>query len=122
MLSEEIDDNEYLYRRVIINPNFWDTDKNLPTSAVFKDSNGVSVDRQGERNEEKILKEFLKYELKAVVSIKTDTCKDLDTHPVYLPVDYNIYHSEIHESTEKKRLSSSKAKKLRDNCKVVFKV
>jgi hypothetical protein len=120
MLEEEIDDSEYLYRRVILNPSFWDSEKKLPTSAIFKDSNGVSVDRQGERSQKDIIRDALKYPLKALVHVKTEKCRELDTVPVYKPVEDNMYHSEIHDSIDKVRLSSSKAKRLRDNCKVVY--
>ena len=48
MLNENILDAENLYRRVSVNPNSWDLENNKPSSAAFKQSTGVSVDRAGE--------------------------------------------------------------------------
>ena len=47
MLNDNIENSEYLYRRVISNPSYWDVEngRGRPTSAVFKDSFGMSVDR-----------------------------------------------------------------------------
>jgi hypothetical protein len=121
MLNSHIKDEEYLYRRIILNPNFWDFDNNKPTSAVFKDSNGVSVDRQSNRNDIEIIDTFRKYPIRAVVKIQTITCRSIETFPIYKPIEENIYHTEIHDSPDKIQISSSKAKKLRDNIEIVYK-
>jgi hypothetical protein len=120
MLNEHIEDLEYLYRRIILNPNFWDFTNNKPTSAIFKDSNGVSVDRQGEREEEAIVETFRQFPIRAIAKIQAIKCRDLQTHPIYKPLEENKYHSEIHDSAEKIQISSSKAKKLRDNIEIVY--
>lgn len=120
MLNEHIEDNEFLYRRIILNPNFWDFEKNRPSSAIFKDSNGASVDRQHNRTDNDVIEIYKDYEIRGITKVLTSTCRNLDTYPVYKPIPDNIYHCEIHESIEKVQLSSSKAKKLRDNSIVIF--
>lgn len=120
MLKEHIDDSEYLYRRIILNPNFWNFEKNQPTSAIFKDSNGVSVDRQGGRDENTIVQAFVKFPLRAIAKIQTITCRNLQTYTVYKPLEENIFHCEIYDSINKIPINSSKAKKLRDNIEIVF--
>jgi hypothetical protein len=49
LLSPEFSDAENLFREVI--ENNWDYEENRPSSAIFKDSKGVSVDRDGGRTE-----------------------------------------------------------------------
>lgn len=71
MLDENIQDDEYLYRRVITNPNFWDFDKNRPSSAIFKDSKGVSVDRQHKREDKDIINLYQDLPIRAIVKILT---------------------------------------------------
>ncbi|MEM3091523.1 MAG: hypothetical protein QXD05_00095 [Candidatus Pacearchaeota archaeon] len=56
--DSEILDNEYLYRA--IHPNFWKEDENRPSTALFKDKKGVSVDRDGEREEKDIIQFLLR--------------------------------------------------------------
>ncbi|MCA0234021.1 MAG: hypothetical protein LCH91_26430 [Bacteroidetes bacterium] len=120
MLNEHIEDNEFLYRRIILNPNFWDFEKNRPSSAIFKDSNGASVDRQDNRSDSDVIETYKNYEIRGITKVLTSVCRELETYPIYKPLDDNIYHCEIHDSKEKIQLSSSKAKKLRDNSIVIF--
>ena len=120
MLDEEINDDEILYRAIKPFPNWWDSENNRPTSAAFKDSRGVSVDRQGTRNEPEAITAFKKFELKAVVSITAKECRNFDTHPIYKPEPGNEYHSEIHGSLTEIQLTASQAKKLSRNVKIVF--
>lgn len=50
MLDDEVKDSERLYSAIKISiPHVWKKDVNRPSSAAFKDSKGVSVDREGER-------------------------------------------------------------------------
>ena len=120
MLNKEINEDEILYRAIKTFPNWWDFENNRPTSAAFKDSRGVSVDRQGARNETEVVTAFKKFELKAVVSITAEECRNFDTHPIYKPEPDNVYHSEIHGSPTEIQLTSSQAKKPGRNVKIVF--
>ena len=47
---------ENLYRKIRPIEAFWDMERNRPTSGAFKDKNGLSVDRQGERDEGEALR------------------------------------------------------------------
>ena len=84
--NEEIHDDEYLYRGVI--NSFWKENENRVSSAAFKDSKGVSVDRQHNRNETECVN-FLRNRLilKAVVKITAGTCRSLQTYPFYKKED-----------------------------------
>ncbi len=53
VVSQIIADDEYLYRGIIqLN---WDYENNRPSSATFKDSKGVSVDRDSYRHEKECI-------------------------------------------------------------------
>ena len=114
LLPNEIGDDEDLFRGVIANPNMWNEKEGRPTSAIFKDSNGVSVDRDGGRNDTdsvNYLCERLKKkgtELRAVVKISAGVCRSCETLPLAKPCRNNPYHAEIHESQQKVEISSSK--------------
>lgn len=118
-LASHIDDEEYLYRG--IRELSWDYDNNRPSSATFKDSKGVSVDRDNFR-EEKDCIEFLlsKSDFFGICKIQTQKVKELNAIARYLPVENNIFHSEIHDSEERIRINGSKSKKIRDAAQVVF--
>lgn len=112
MLNDFIDDAEFLYKRIPSNPNNWKDGR--ITSAVFKDSRGLSVDRQHTREDENVVK-FLKESFSNIVAIakvKAEVCREVATYPVYKPVEGNIFHSEIHDSVDKVVISGAKAKKL----------
>lgn len=114
-----IADDEYLYRGITeLN---WDYENNRPSSATFKDSKGVSVDRDNYR-EEKDCIDFLlsKIYFFGICKIQTQKVKELNAIARYLPEENNIYHSEIHDSEEKIQLKGSKPKKIRDASEVVF--
>lgn len=123
-MKETIEKHEKLYRMVIMNPNYWKNELGKPSSAVFKDSKGVSVDRDGSRSELNITETFIERfgaeKMKAIVSITAEFCYDLETHLVYSPTDDNKYHAEIHASEERAPLSNSKARKLANECIITW--
>lgn len=112
-MNDVISDDELLFRGVI--EKFWDYEKNRPSSAIFKDSKGVSVDRSYDRTEAECL-HFLKNkrDFFKVCSIKTADVRKNQAVALYKKLPDNIYHSEIHDSLEKIEIRGSKAKKLRD--------
>ena len=114
MLSTEISDGEKLFRAIKKIPDWWNFETNKPTSAVFKDKNGVSVDRQGGRTEEQATN-YLKRKLsplRAVINIVTKKCRETGTFPIYCPSKKDKFHSEIHGSPNNKYISPSKARSL----------
>lgn len=118
MLSDQFSVSESLYRGVI--PSFWDEEENRPSSAAFKDSFGCSVDRDGERSESDCI-EFLNSNgtFKAVAKVTVQHTIDVSAHCVYKPFEANQYHSEIHSSPNKVKLTGGQASKLRDKGTVV---
>jgi hypothetical protein len=119
MNQEKIEDLELLYRKVIKNPNYWKDDR--PTSAVFKDSGGVSVDRDGNRHDSEVVVSFetrFANNMRAIVKIGAKLCRDLETEPKPDPNSENEFHALI-LPIEGIELTASKAKGLSRNCEVV---
>ena len=119
-----MDDNfassECLYRG--LHP-MWIEDDNTVYSAAFKDSSGVSVDRDGGRTEQECVDKMVGA-LSKITGVGKLTCGDVqDCGAVtkYLPVEGNEYHSEIHDTAEQVKIKGSKSKKLADKCQLVFK-
>jgi hypothetical protein len=117
-ISEIFEDNELLFRG--IKEVFWDFELNRPSSAIFKDSFGISVDRMYNRTEIesverlKEVKNFYK-----LCSVFVKDVKTIDAIVFYKPLQDNIYHSEIHNSVDFVQLKGGKPKKLRDR---IFKI
>ncbi len=110
LLNERFNSEESLYRGVVkIN---WDYEKARPSSATFKDSNGISVDRDGGRNESECVDFLLaKRKWKAIAKVTVQNVLDVNAVVIYKPdVPENIFHSEIHDSTSKLTLPQSKSK------------
>lgn len=117
-LSPEFSDQENLFRGVIdLN---WDYELNRPSSATFKDSQGASVDRDGGRTDEECTLFLLsKRTFKAIVKFSVADVKNIGAILIYMPLDDNIYHTEIHDSSSRAQLRGSKPTKLRDKSTVI---
>lgn len=109
--ESEIQDYETLYRA--IHPNFWNYEEDRPSSALFKDRKGVSVDRDGNRDQNEAInfllssrRNFGAGNLNAGQTRKTGTCLKPDKIPE------NDFHALILESESKILLSNKKAKEL----------
>lgn len=109
--ESEIKENEILYRA--IHPSFWNYEEDRPTSALFKDRKGVSVDRDGERSETDAVNFLLNSRqgfgagnLNAGQTIAVGAYLKPDKTPE------NDFHALILESESKIPLSNGKAKKL----------
>lgn len=117
MLNDFIEDNELLFRAIKPFPNWWKVEINRPSSAAFKDSNGVSVDRQGSRTLQTTIEAIKnRFEIKAVVSITAQECRNTGANPMPKPTRTNPEHAEIHGGMGKIQLSSSQARAI---CKSV---
>lgn len=114
LLDEQFNPDESLYRGVV--KANWDYEKARPSSATFKDSNGISVDRDGGRSESECIESLLaNRRWKAIAKVTVQDVLDVSAIVIYKPVvPKNIFHSEIHDSTSKLALPQSKSKKLRD--------
>ncbi|MBU0764545.1 MAG: hypothetical protein KJ607_06905 [Bacteroidetes bacterium] len=113
MLKDYIEDYERLFRAIKPFPNLWKFDVNRPSSAAFKDSLGLSVDRKGTRTVERVIERFKKrFEIMAVVSLTAKECREFQTCPIAKPEPDNPEHAEIHGSLTEVALTSGKARKL----------
>ena len=120
-MEEIVQRNELLYRVIKRSqPNSID-EKGRPTSALFKQDNGVSVDRDGCRDEEVIIQTFknrFDKRFKGLVKIGANIC--IDNNIAIIPeTSSNIYHAEIFENVEKDPLGQLKALILADSSEVV---
>lgn len=123
MLSEEIDNSELLFRAVPDKPQMWKEKEGRPSSAIFKDSQGVSVDRDGNRTDAQVTENFKKRfsTLKAIVSIEAEECRDAGAFLQYDPLPDNFHHSLILNSQDSIQVKSSgKARRLTKLTKIVY--
>jgi hypothetical protein len=99
-MTEQFLANEKLFRGV--HPNNWKESEGRPTSACFKDSKGVSVNRA--LNDEASSFMHLNNSIivgninaKAIVSVYYYNCTEIGVDVIYSPQADNPYHSEIHK-------------------------
>lgn len=124
MDMSKIEDEEILYRA--IKESYPDalTQDGLPTAALFLDEKGLSVERDGEREEAIIIQalkdKFPENEYHACVKISALTCRQIETYPIPTHNKKNIYHAEIHDSPEKKQIDILKAIQLAHLCQLVY--
>lgn len=123
MDSNRIDDGEILYR--VIKKSYPDSFINgKPSAALFIDKKGVSVDRDGGREERTIIESFIDRfdkhnDYAKAVKIEARKCRDIGTHPVPAPSRNNKYHAEIHESEDTIEIDLLKAMQLAKACTIV---
>lgn len=55
-----VEPQETLYRGVLINPFVWNDETNRPSSAAFKQTSSLSVDREGGRCKETVFQSLKK--------------------------------------------------------------
>ena len=116
-MNETVLRSEKLYR--VIKRSRPDTiDQDVPTSALFRRDDGVSVDRDGDRPEDEIIacfKDRFGPRFTGLVRVGADVCIDNDM--AVIP-DHD-YHAEIFDNLQKEPLSQLKALILADSCKIV---
>lgn len=120
-MEETVQRNELLYRVIKRSqPDSMDA-KGRPTSALFKQADGVSVDRDGERKEEVIIKTFKERfdrRFKGLVKVGANVC--IDNNMAVIPeISSSKYHAEIFENEDRVPLGQLKALILADSSEVV---
>lgn len=121
-METEILSHEKLFRAIKRStPVLWDNEKNKPSSAAFKDSNGVSVDRDADRSNDQIKESFsLRFggegNIRSVIYVLASTCLNHDINVEASPLPDNEFHAEIFRSADNRPLSNSQAKYLASNC------
>ncbi len=121
MECDYVENEELLYRAITEKQkNAYFEGRVLPS--LFIDADGLSVDRDGNREERMIISNmetrFKKQGYVASAKIKADACRKADTYPVPSPTK-NIFHALILDSKEKAEISLLKAVKLAHMCTVV---
>jgi len=116
--DSEIKDNEQLFRA--IHPIFWNEDENKPSSAMFKDKKGVSVDRDGKREQDSILSFLLiNRDNYGAGELNAGLTREVGVYLKADRTDDNPYHALIFDSKEKIRISNSKAKALSNLIRII---
>lgn len=96
-LSDEIEGSETLYRAIPSKPNFWDAEENCPTSAVYKDKRGLSVDRCGQRTDKDLIEVWAERRPNyGLLRLPAQECMNSGVQLLVTPEDDNPYHAEIH--------------------------
>lgn len=108
---------EKFYRAVLPIETFIKEDGTI-TSGAFKDPQGLSVDRQFNRDDKDAIEYIKNHKKGYICSFTKEDCDKQDIHYEYCPVEGNVFHSEIHNSPTKKLLSRSKCKYLASICKI----
>ncbi|MFN3998814.1 hypothetical protein [Algoriphagus sp.] len=117
MEKDFIKDEELLYRAIKPFPNWWKEKENRPSSAAFKDSRGVSVDRDAGRPESQIISRInSRFEIQAIVKVKASFCREIEANPLPRPIIGIPEHAEIHRTETIIELTDSQARNLAKNC------
>lgn len=117
-MNNNFPSDESLYRAINPVNGFWKTNGKL-SSAAFKDGKGLSVDR-GDFRPDEIVVDEMSHRLKgSIVKFSVEDCNKIDARVQYDPNEEDQYHSLV-LGKERIRLSDSQAKRLRDNCTVVY--
>ena len=120
-MTEQFDAYEKLYRAVYppnIMSMFWKENGQL-SSAAFKDKNGLSVERDGGRDEKSVIDSMRLFFYGCFIKILVQDCEKCNAVVKYLPTQRSIYHSEIHGSADKRLLSQSQCKYLAQMAAIV---
>ena len=110
----KIEDYEFLYRVV----------RNSYPDALFMDSDGASVERDGGRSEEVIVAACRsrfgrRDDYKTAVKLTAGECRSVSTYPNPVRNHKNEYHAEIHDSAQVVEIGLLKAMQLAAICRVV---
>lgn len=120
---DNIDNSEILYRAVRkSNPDSFLLGK--PTAALFMDDGGASVDRDGNRKEQEIVESYKnrfgrRDDYITTVKIAAIKCRSVGAYPNPIDNKKNVYHAEIWESKDERKVSLLKAIQLAQLCKEV---
>ncbi len=116
MILEE----EVVHRAIKPKELFWNEKTGKVTSALFKDSKGVSVDINNNRTDEEVKISFLRefFNLKGDARLKAKMCRDKKCRVEADPIENNENHALILGEVSIK-LTSGQAKYLSRNCTVL---
>lgn len=110
-MNNEIEDHESFFRVIRPReayPNLWKGDR--PSSAAFKDSRGLSVNRSDDDRQSSL--DNLKHLQGLIAEVYYKRCEEVGIVAHYLPLENNVFHCELHRNKEQMELSSSQARHL----------
>lgn len=119
-IPDEIADDEYLYRGVTA--NCYSSEHKRASSAAFKDSGGMSVDRDGGRDCDTCVSRLCSSgkSFVAVARFKASVPRKVGNLVLYKPIaNINPYHSEVHESDTVLKLTGSHAHNISSACETI---
>lgn len=111
---------EKLYRAVYppeVADLYWKKDGSI-SSAAFADPKGLSVDRQGNRDEGDVIDHMRQQFNGHILSIYVKHCESIGAVVRYLPSKQNRYHSEIHGSQDTVLLSKAQRRYLASHARI----
>jgi len=92
---------------------FWKKRYSRPSSAIFIDPNGFSVERDGDRNEDKVIDYFVVNNYRGyLIKLNVGSCRQVNAYPLPKPSRNSDYHSEIHDSENQMLISDDKREEL----------
>jgi hypothetical protein len=117
---KEVVTDDTLHRAVPINPNNFNEKTQEVTSALFKDSKGVSVDRAENRSDELIKESFTRRfeNLRGEARIDSGFCRDNECRVIDDADEINPYHALI-LGKDKIELTQGQARRLSRKCKFI---
>ena len=112
--------DEKLYRAVYPDSMFWKNNGKVSSAAFLSRRGGCSVDRGYYREDNTVVQDMRSRNFKgSIIAVTVQDCRDVLATPVYAPSRINIYHSEIHGSTEREQLTAGQRKHLADSAVVI---
>ena len=123
-LDNSVQINEQLHRAVKRSKPDWLDVQNRPTSAMFKDDNGVSVDRDGGREECDII-EFMRTislprRVKGIARLSAEACFQAGCDVKPASSDKNPYHANIFLDSSDIHKQNIQALKLARVSEIIF--
>ena len=123
ILKDNVEKSECLYRVVKRSRPDCITTNNTISPALYKDSSGVSVDRDGGRHKEEIVRFITEVTFpgraKAIASVYAANCYDAGARVEAAPSDRNPYHANIYLDSDEKK-ANLQVLQLADESQVVF--
>lgn len=115
---------EKLYRVIKRSKPDYITLSGKVSPALFKDSNGVSVDRDCGRTEEQVIDFIINVTFmqraKAIGEIDSSFCIDIGADVIEDPSEIDPFHANIWLDSESEETRNIQALKLADKCSIVY--
>ncbi len=119
-----VGDGEKLYRVIKRSRPDCLSDSGCISQALFKDIDGISVDRDGGRIEDEIIDFILnitfKRRTRGICMVTSDYCMKIGADVIPEPSDINPFHANIWLDSQNENNRNLQALKLADACKLIY--